>query len=91
MTSSSILLDGRLCSVGEWMVIGFSDCVTFASTFKVSGETRLSLLALGVLMSVFTLDVDDLPASRREEPSEERRNLHRFDGVYFLSVLKLRL
>lgn len=63
------------------MVIGFTDCMTFVSIFKVPGETRLSLMALGVLMSVFTLDVDDLPASRREEPSEERTNLHRFDGV----------
>lgn len=66
------------------VVSGFRDCVSFVSTFSIS--VGFSLLALRALLSVFTLDVDDLPASRRrEEPSEERTNLHRFDGIFCVS------
>lgn len=57
------------------MVSGFKDCVTFVSAGNVSVEA--SLLALRALLCV-----DDLPASRRREPSEERTNLHRFGGIF---------
>lgn len=74
-----------LCSTGDCEVVvvvvsGFRDCVAlaFVSIFNIS--VGFSLLALRALLSVFTLDEGDLPASRRE-PSEERTNLHRFDGI----------
>lgn len=54
------------------------------STFNMSVSVGFSLLALRALLSVFTLDVDDLPASRRRESSEERINLHRLAvGMFF--------
>lgn len=66
------------------MVGEFRDCVTgFVSTFNIF--VGFSLLALRALLSV-----DDLPASRRREPSEERTNLHHidFDGIFFFSFTK---
>ena len=64
------------------MVGEFIDCVPgFVSSFN---SVVFSLLALRALLSV-----DDLPASRRREPSEERTNLHHIDiDGNFLSDLK---